>query len=201
MADQFVPSHPSLSDKANRPDKPDRQAGAPPSSSRSLPSLPPKRSMAPPHDRAPSRGAEASETLVATPSVLVTPWEDPVISQHGYDPRSEYAETYWLGVLGPSTTWLLRYLATTLESQPEGAIIDLRECATALGLGNKGGHHSPFMRSIRRAIQFGLARELGPGQLQVRTHLPPLTRGQLTRLSPTRQQQHQQHLEAALQKP
>lgn len=126
------------------------------------------------------------------------PWHDPVIAKHGYDARSEYAEAFWLGVLGPSTTLLLRYLARTLEAHPEGTTIDLSECATALGLGGKGGHHSPFMRSIRRAIQFGLARQLSPTELQVRTHLPPLTRGQLARLSPTRQHQHQLHQQAAL---
>ena len=28
-------------------------------------------------------------------------WEDPLIDRLGYDPRSAYAETYWLGFYAP----------------------------------------------------------------------------------------------------
>jgi hypothetical protein len=33
-----------------------------------------------------------------------------VVDTLGFDPRSSYVED-WLGILGPSTTWLLRRLA------------------------------------------------------------------------------------------
>ena len=46
----------------------------------------------------------------ATPTLQVLPWSDPVIDQLGYDPRSRYVERFWLGILGPSATWLMRYL-------------------------------------------------------------------------------------------
>ena len=46
-----------------------------------------------------------SETLT------IRPWPDEVIDRLGFDPRSPYVERFWLGVLGPSTTWLMRRFA------------------------------------------------------------------------------------------
>jgi len=114
--------------------------------------------------------------------LVVRPWPDPVIDKLGHDPRSAYVERFWLSVLGPSTTWLLRRLASGLDEQPDGFEMDLPSTARALGLGNKGGRHSPFMRSIRRCQQFGLARPDGDGAIAVRRHLPPLSRQQVERL-------------------
>ena len=45
-----------------------------------------------------------------TDTLTVVPWPDDVIDALGHDPRSHYVEAYWLGTLGPSTTWLLRRL-------------------------------------------------------------------------------------------
>ena len=39
-------------------------------------------------------------------TLAIRPWPDPVIDAVGHDPRSSYVEHFWLGVLGPSTTWL-----------------------------------------------------------------------------------------------
>ena len=83
-------------------------------------------------------------------NVLIVPWPDVVIDALGHDPRSPYVETYWLAVLGPSTTWLLRRLAFRLEAEPDGFSLDLAETARSLGLGAKGGRHSPFMRALGR---------------------------------------------------
>ena len=52
---------------------------------------------------------------------------DPVLDQLGYAATSLYVETYWLSVLGPSTTWLLRRLVAGLEEQPDGYCIDLQD--------------------------------------------------------------------------
>ena len=38
----------------------------------------------------------------------VLPWHDPSVEADGFDPRSPYVETFWLPLLGPSTTLLLR---------------------------------------------------------------------------------------------
>jgi hypothetical protein len=35
--------------------------------------------------------------------IRIVGWPDPVIDRLGYDPRSLYVETFWLGILGPTT--------------------------------------------------------------------------------------------------
>ena len=35
-------------------------------------------------------------------ALRVTPWPDPVLDVLGHDPRSWYAETFWLPTLGPT---------------------------------------------------------------------------------------------------
>jgi len=120
----------------------------------------------------------------------VEAWPDPVIDELGHDPRSAYVERFWLGVLGPSTVWLLRRLADQFDRQPDGFVLDLPETARALGVGMRGGRHSPFMRSVERVCRFGAGRWQSPTELAVRRKLPPLTRGQIERLSPTLQAEH-----------
>ena len=119
----------------------------------------------------------------------------------GHDPRSAYVERFWLGILGPSTTWLLRYLANRLDASPEGFDLDLAATAQALGLGSKGGRHSPFMRALSRCCQFDVAEARPDGTLAVRRKLPPLTRRQILRLSPELAAAHQAWQEAQLQMP
>ena len=120
----------------------------------------------------------------------IRPWSDDVVDKLGFDPRSSYVEDFWLGILGPSTTWLLRRLAAGFEYSPDGFDLDLAETARSLGLGDRSGQHSPFVRSINRTVQFGLAQVSGPEELSVRRRLPPLNRAQLLRLSPALQARH-----------
>jgi hypothetical protein len=102
----------------------------------------------------------------------------------GFDPRSPYVEAYWLGTLGPSTTWLLRRIATGLEASPDGFVLDLGTCARELGLGDKGGRTSPFARALGRLVQFDLARwHPADGALEVRRNVPPLNRRQVLHLT------------------
>lgn len=136
-------------------------------------------------------------------TLSIVAWADPVIDSLGHDPRSHYVETFWLGILGPSTTWLLRRIAAGLEAAPEGYQLDLAETARSLGLGARGGRHSPFVRAISRCVQFEMAQERGaPSQgvtdLAVRRRLPPLNRRQVLHLSPPLQQAHQAWQEGQL---
>jgi hypothetical protein len=124
------------------------------------------------------------------PTLDVLAWTDPVIDQVGYDPRSLYVERFWLGILGPSATWLMRYLVDRLEQSPDGYTLDLDECATALGLGRYRGSSGAFPRTIARCCQFGASRLTGASTLEVRRRLPPLTRRQVVRLSPVLQADH-----------
>jgi hypothetical protein len=142
-----------------------------------------------PHDPTtrPSKGPSHRHPSLLTrptlpPQVRVLPWLDPVIDHLGHDPRSRYVEHYWLGVLGPSTTWLLRRLADRLDLEPDGFDLHLVDTATSLGLGMKNGRHSPFMRAIDRSCQFGMARQHGDDELSVRRRMPHVTQGQLKRL-------------------
>lgn len=136
-------------------------------------------------------------------TLTVRPWVDEVIDRLGFDPRSSYVERFWLGVLGPSTTFLLRLLAGELEARPDGFEMPLTETARCLGLGDRGGRQSPFLRSLNRCIQFEMAHVTGPRELTVRRFIPPLSRRHLTRLSPTLQEAHElyQHQQEALDAP
>ena len=134
-------------------------------------------------------------------TLTIRPWADEVIDQLGFDPRSPYVERFWLGILGPSTTWLLRRIAAGFDLEPLGFDLPLAETARSLGLGDRNGRHSPFLRSVNRTVQFGLATAVGTGELLVRRRLPPLARRQIDRLSPELQADHQRWQQAQLQEP
>ena len=135
-------------------------------------------------------------TLIAdTPVVPVMTlhmeiWSDPVIDDLGHDPRSRYVERFWLPVLGPSTVWFLRRLADQFDAEPEGFDLDLVETARALGVGMRGGKHSPMLRTVDRACRFGASRMIGTTGLAVRRRLAPLTRAQVERLPASLQREH-----------
>ena len=139
---------------------------------------------------------EPRELQFPTDELTITAWADPVIDELGHDPRSAYVEQFWLGILGPSTVWLLRRLAAGLEREPEGFVLDLPATARALGVGMRGGRHSPFIRSIERVCRFGAARWQSPTELAVRRRLAPLTRAQLERLPAALQAEHRHWTES-----
>jgi hypothetical protein len=136
-----------------------------------------------------------SETLT------IRPWPDEVIDRLGFDPRSPYVERFWLGVLGPSTTLLLRRIATEFDTSPEGFELPLSDTARALGLGDRSGRHAPFFRCIDRSITFEMAQATGPAELAVRRRLPPLSRRHLVRLSSNLQAEHLRFQERQLNEP
>ena len=125
---------------------------------------------------------EGVDPRVFTDSVLpVRPWADRLIDTLGFDPRSSYVEQFWLSILGPSTTWLLRRVAAGFDRAPAGFDLPLQDTAREIGLGDRCGRHSPFVRAIARCCQFEMARPAGRG-IEVRRKLPPLTRRQVIRL-------------------
>lgn len=121
----------------------------------------------------------------------VEPWPDPVIDEVGHDPRSSYVETFWLPVLGPSTTWLLRHLTIRLEESPEGIELDVEDTARSLGLGERMSANAPFARTLKRCVDFDMAEWRGPRLLAVRLRLPPLARRHLRRLPESLQIKHE----------
>ncbi|MGK2946956.1 MAG: hypothetical protein ACSLFP_00140 [Acidimicrobiales bacterium] len=125
------------------------------------------------------------------PSLRVRAWPDSVIDAVGHDLRSAYVEQFWLGILGPTSTLLLRRLATGLDASPDGFELDLPATAAELGIGHRSGRHAPFLRSIERCCRFGATRVVGDDLLQVRRKLPPLSRLQVARLPRGLQEAHQ----------
>jgi len=126
--------------------------------------------------------------------VRIVAWPDPVVDRLGYDPRSLYVETYWLGILGPTSTWLMRRLVAGLEEHPSGFDLDATEAALALGLGDRSGRNSPFRRAMARCVKFEVARHEGLAMLAVRRRLPPLPQRYLVRLPLTLQDRHRHWL-------
>lgn len=118
-------------------------------------------------------------------------WDDPVVECSGFDALSPYVELFWLPVLGPSATLLLRRLAAGLRARPDGYDLQLDEAARALGLGGVGGRRSPFRRAILRCTRYGVARHLGDDRLAVRRRLTPLPERHVRRLPGSLQVQHQ----------
>lgn len=146
-------------------------------------------------DPVPSPDPSPGQLTFPVDTLVIEPWPDTVIDQLGHDPRSVYVERFWLGILGPSTILLLRRLADDLEAHPTGFTLDLPDAARSLGIGTRGGRHSPFMRTVERVCRFGAGQWRGAETLAVRRHLAPLTRSQVARLSPALQTQHQQWVE------
>jgi hypothetical protein len=144
---------------------------------------------------------ESQSAALPASTLPVRPWPDDVIDTLGHDPRSHYVEQFWLGILGPSTTWLIRRLVAGLEQSPSGYDLDLATTAAALGLGSKGGRHSPFMRSLARCCQFDLAQVHPDGSFHVRRKLPPLNRRQVQRLPEALARAHEAWQQAQLETP
>ena len=122
------------------------------------------------------------DQILPTDHLHVRAWVDPVIDQLGHDVRSAYVERYWLPILGPTTTLLLRQISARLDDQPDGYDLPILDTAASLGLGTSGGRHAPFLRAISRSAKFKLSRQVGSDALEVRRRIPPLTRTQIERL-------------------
>ena len=146
----------------------------------------------------PRSASSPAETPSASREMLVVePWLDPLIDAVGHDPRSSYVERFWLPVLGPSTTWLLRHLVTRLEESPGSVELDVEDTARALGLGERMGPNAPFARTVKRCVDFDMAQWRDPTHLAVRRRLAPLARRHLRRLPESLQASHDAELNSA----
>ncbi len=134
-------------------------------------------------------------------SIRIVAWPDPVIDRLGYDPRSLYVETFWLGILGPTCTWLMRRFAAGLDDAPAGFDLDFADTARSLGLGDRSGRQSPFRRALARCVTFQVARREGPTTLAVRRRIPPMPQRHLQRLPSSLQSRHAQWLIPARSSP
>ena len=127
----------------------------------------------------------AANGSTGSPDLWVEPWVDLCTDAHrGHHPRSPYVELFWLGVLGPSATWLIRRLAMRLEEEPEGYAVNTAEIAGEIGLGSRQALQSAFDRAFDRCCRFGLMQRGRHNTLFVRTRLPDLTSRMAERLPP-----------------
>ena len=119
----------------------------------------------------------------------VMPWLDPEQDENGHDPRSAYVETFWLPVVGPSTTLLLRRLADEFDADPDGFEIEAAVLSREIGLGARMDRRGAFARTIERCTKFHMLQQQGD-LLYVRRRIPPLGYRQVKRLGPRLQALH-----------
>jgi hypothetical protein len=144
------------------------------------------------HDDTPDDPLTAHDRVIT-----IRPWIDPVVDDDGHDVRSRYVETFWLGVLGPTATWLVRRFATELDRCPEGFEVDLVDTAQAMGLSFSAGRSSPFSKALQRCVMFGLAHPI-PSGLAVRRRIPPVAVRHLRRMPEPVQRAHDEWLRTTI---
>jgi len=91
----------------------------------------------------------------------------------GHHPRSLYVERFWLPILGPATTFLIRHLALVLEAGEE--LVTLSDVAAALGLAEGARREGAFFRSLERGVAFEMLRVPSPNTLLVRALIPDVS--------------------------
>lgn len=133
--------------------------------------------------------SDTSPTLHSPDEITIVRWIDPLVERLGHDALGSYVETFWLGILGPTATWLLRRLVVLVVAHPDGHSLDVPATATALGLGGESGRKAALGRAVNRLVMFGLARHVN-GALAVRTVVPPLSMRHLMRLPERLQSAH-----------
>jgi len=126
------------------------------------------------------RPADVHDWLIAHDQLPVSTLIDPIVDPTGFDARSAYVETYWLGLLGPSCVLAARRLAAWLEAEPAGFEISLVALAGTLGLGSGTGRHAPIVRTLSRLVDFHIASIAET--YAIRRTFPRLSSRQIARL-------------------
>jgi hypothetical protein len=123
-------------------------------------------------------------------------WADALVEAHGYPACSNYVETFWLPILGPSATLAYRRLGAIATGRPDGTQIALVDLARDLGLGTGVRRNSPMVRTLRRLVTYGMAR-WERDALAVRTVAPPLNARHLMRLTAGLRRAHDRQARSA----
>ena len=119
----------------------------------------------------------------------IQPWVDRTVDERGHDPRSAYVERYWLWVIGPTATLIMRRFADEFDRRPDGFVLDLGHTATTMGLSYTRGQNSPFGKALHRCVMFGLAQPTADG-FAVRRMVPNVAQRHLSRLPDDVQRSH-----------
>jgi len=116
-------------------------------------------------------------------NLRVVPWRDATVESLGFAARSDYVEWFWLPVLGPSATWLLRRIDWGFDEFPQGYLLDAHVTAQALGIAARADAGTIFGRALSRLNGFGITH-VASDSLAVRRILPPISQRQIDRLPP-----------------
>jgi hypothetical protein len=105
-----------------------------------------------------SRPLSSTDSETIDRLIRVQPWIDTVVDRRGFDPRDPYVDAYWLGIIGPTATWIMRRFAEAFDHCPEGFALGVDPLAASIGVSAAKGAASPFDRAVGRCLRFGLAR-------------------------------------------
>jgi hypothetical protein len=139
---------------------------------------------------------DTSSWITSHDPLSVVALTDEVIDRLGHDVGSDYVETYWLPMLGPSAIWAARRLVDRLDTQSVGVEIPLEWLSRSLGLGGGVARNSPVVRTLTRLVDFGMAAT-GGGVYAIRRRFPPLTARQIKRLPAYLANSHQLETDTA----
>ncbi len=137
-----------------------------------------------------------------TDALLVRPWHDPFLTTLGHDPRSWYAETFWLPTLGPTCLLLLRRVADGFDRSPDGFSVPAPALSAALGVGERDAKGAPLRKALRRLEQFRLATDdTESTAVLIRPRLPSVRSKHLHRLPEVLRALHHDWSESQLVRP
>jgi hypothetical protein len=141
-------------------------------------------------------------TIAETSIINIVRWNDTLVDESGFAVNDPYVEMFWLPILGPTATWLLRRLAGGLEHNPQGYAVDMQDLARGIGVAYSTGRHNPFARALHRCVMFGVAQQIAmlpERTIAVRTNIPALPTRHVSRLPEQLRIAHHDWLHSAAQ--
>lgn len=114
-------------------------------------------------------------------TLTLRPLRDEIVEANGFPICSQYVDTFWLPVLGPSSISLLRHLSYQFAGSGDPYVVEAEVLGKCLGLGGVG-RNAPLHRTLHRVVKFAGGVKEGPSSWRFRTHLAPLSRRALSRL-------------------
>lgn len=112
-----------------------------------------------------------AEWIASRDPLTVVLWFDADNDVKGFDALGDYAEMFWLPIIGPTATLTLRRFCQWTDQAPSGLRVGLGSLAATLGVGKGTSHNSSVVRTLTRLVDFGLARREGDS-LAVRRMVP-----------------------------